>query len=98
VKPLLWIPVLLGAAGVFAWFDDESGLRTWLRLGADLRSTQARIAEVQGEIADLQRESAGLENDPLAIEGAIREDLGFARPGEAVVRLPTSDRTNTRIP
>ena len=93
MKPLLWIPVLLGAAGVFAWFDDQSGLRTWLRLGGDLRSTHARITEMREEIADLQREAAGLESDPLAIEGAIREDLGFARPGEAVVRLPGSDRT-----
>ncbi len=98
MKQLLWIPALLGAALVVSAFDGDSGLRTWLRLKHEVRSSRSRIAGIRSEIEGLQRDAQGLRQDPFSIERAIREGLEYARPGEVVVRLPRSDLPNTRIP
>jgi cell division protein FtsB len=98
VRRFLWIPALLGAVVLYAYIDDEAGVRTWHRLGMDLSASQERIAALQLEIAELRRDAEALESDPAALERAIREDLEFARPGDVVVRLPSAERTNPRIP
>lgn len=98
MRRFLWIPALLGAAVLYAFIDDDVGVRTWLRLGRDLSASQERIAALQLEIAALRRDAETLESDPAALERAIREDLEFARPGEVVVRLPSAAPTNPRIP
>jgi cell division protein FtsB len=98
VRRFLWIPALLGAVVLYAYIDDEAGVRTWHRLGMDLSASQERIAALQLEIAELRRDAEALESDPAALERAIREDLEFARPGDVVVRLPSVERTNPRIP
>ena len=47
MRRFLWIPALLGAAVLYAFIDDEVGVRTWLRLDSDLSESQARIAALQ---------------------------------------------------
>ena len=99
MRRFLLIPaVVVGAVLVYAVFDDGSGVRTWLRLGAQLRSSQDRIQEIRRENAALRREAEGLESDSFAIERAIRGDLGFAGRGEVVIRLPRDSGPNARIP
>ncbi len=98
MRRFLWIPALLGAVLLYVAFDDAAGLRSWLRLNAKLRAEQTRIAELRDEVVSLRRQREALADDPAAIERAIREDLEWARPGEVVVRLPSFDRSNTRIP
>jgi cell division protein FtsB len=44
------------------------------------------VAELEARIESREGEAAALRSDPLALERAIREDLGLARPGETVVR------------
>jgi cell division protein FtsB len=87
VRASLLVPVVCVAFFGLAVSDDDSGLFTWLRLRADLEASQIRIAKVQAEIERLERVVADLGDDDFAIEGAIREDLEFARPGETVVRF-----------
>jgi len=83
-----WIaPAIVAAALAAVMLDNETGLRTWLRLRGDLRAAEARIETLRGEITALEEETEALQSDPLAIESAIREDLHLARPGETVVRL-----------
>ena len=98
MKRSFWIPALLGAVALYAIFDDAAGLRTWLRLDAELSAKHEGIARIRAEVASLERERDALGSDPAAIERAIREDLEWARPGEVLVRLPRTDRPNTRIP
>ena len=98
MKRFLLIPAVVGAVLVYAVFDDGSGVRTWLRLGTELRSSQDRIGEIRREIAALRSEAEGLESDSFAVERAIREDLGFARRGELVVRLRRASTPTSRIP
>jgi hypothetical protein len=68
---LLWIPALLGAAVLYAFIDDETGVRTWLRLGMELSASQERTTALQIEIAALNRDAEALERDPAALERAI---------------------------
>ena len=77
--------IVATAAGV-ALADEETGVRTWLDLRADLEVAQARVTELEGRIQRREAEASALRSDPLALERAIREDLGLARPGETVVR------------
>jgi len=98
VRGLLLIPALVAAALVYAAFDADSGIRTWLQMRADLAASDARVEEIRREIHVLQRDAAELENDAFAIESAIREDLKLARPGELVVRFPGGDASNPRFP
>jgi cell division protein FtsB len=94
----LLIPALVAAALVYAAFDTDSGIRTWLQMRADLEASHTRIEEIRGEIQDRQRDAAVLENDAFAIESAIREDLKLARPGETVIRLSGGEVSNPRFP
>lgn len=95
----VWIaPVLIAAALAVALMDGNSGLPAWLRLHGDLRSAEQRMQALRAEIAEAEREAEALRDDPVAIEAAIREDLGLARPGETVVRVRGPDVPSTRIP
>ena len=72
---------------VFAGIDQTAGVGTWWRLRADADEARARIAVLQERIDRQHDEARALREDPLAQERAIRQDLGFARPGETIVRL-----------
>jgi cell division protein FtsB len=80
-------------AALWAIADPNAGVRTWWDLRAQLRQADARADTLRGELAALEREADRLETDPLAVESAIRSDLGLARPGETIVRaLPQGAR------
>ena len=94
----LWIPALVGLALAIAVLDGESGLGTWLRLRSDLATAQARIAAVRSQTESLERRADALESDEFAIEKAIREELGYARPGETLLRSPRESHVSSRFP
>lgn len=83
---LLSFAILLAAA-LWALLDRNAGVRTYWDLGRQLRAAEQRADALRDEVAALEREAASLQRDPLAIEAAIRADLGLARPGEIVVRV-----------
>jgi cell division protein FtsB len=79
----LVVAAALLAAGLL---DRNTGVGHWLDLRRDLAAASARIAELEARIAAREAEAQALREDPLAVEAAIRKDLGLARPGEWVVR------------
>lgn len=89
------VPTILAAAWIFAWLDPETGIRSWQSLREDLAAAHGRIAELEQGLVALETEAGRLEADPLAIEAAIREDLGLARSGDTVVIL--RDRADGRV-
>jgi len=82
--------ILLVAVG-WAFVDPDTGVRSWRQLGRDLVSAEGRVTVLRVEIAALQDQIDALESDSLAIETAIRTDLGLAREGETVVRVVRRD-------
>ena len=98
VKALMLAAAFIAAALVYAAFDSDAGLGTWLRLRRELHESQERNAALRTEIAQLEQESAALERGGFAVERAIREELGFVRPDETLMRLPRTDESSARFP
>jgi cell division protein FtsB len=98
VKALMLAAALVAAAFVYAAFDSDAGLGTWLRLRSELHQSQERNAALRTEIARLEQEAAALSRGGFAVERAIREELGFVRPDETLVRLPRTDESSARFP
>jgi cell division protein FtsB len=60
-----------------------------------MRRTQKQLQELHGEIDRLNRENADLSHqvralrtDPKAVERIAREEMGLARPGEMIFKIP----------
>jgi len=70
-----------------------------------MRRSQHEIVELREEIERLDRENAqlsgeirALQTDPAAIEKLAREEMGLARPGEMIYRLPDEPATHKTSP
>ena len=81
------VRVGLVAGLVVAAANRDIGLWAWFELRRDLGGARERIEELELGNEMLRLELVGLEAGAWAVERAIREDLAFARPGEAVVRF-----------
>jgi cell division protein FtsL len=60
-----------------------------------MRRTQNEITKVKADLDQLRKENAelaqevkDLNSDPRLIEKIARDDLGLARPGEIIIRIP----------
>ena len=60
-----------------------------------MRRTQKEIEQIQSQIAKLNDENkslagevSALKTDPKSIERIAREEMGLARPGEMIFKLP----------
>lgn len=84
--------VLIAIVVFFALRSEQTGLRIWYELRSDLQRAQSRVTDLARENEALRLEVATLEASPEAVEKAIREDLGLARPGEVVVRFGGRER------
>ncbi len=98
MKALLLAAALVVAALVYVAFNSDAGIGSWLRLRAELRESQAQNANLRAEIATLEAEAKALERGGFAIERAIREQLGFVRADETLLRLPRDDHSSARFP
>jgi cell division protein FtsB len=98
VKAVLIAAALVAAALVYAAFDTDAGLGTWLRLRAELRASEVRNSGLRAGIAMLEQEEGALRRGGFALERAIREELGFVREGETLLRLPPADHSSARFP
>lgn len=87
-----WIAAAVVAAALAAAvLDQDAGLRAWWRVHAELEATRDRVDGLRHEVRALRAEAKALRDDPFALEAAIREDLGLARPGETVLLLEGAD-------
>jgi cell division protein FtsB len=67
-----------------------------------MRRSQKEAAEIRKEIEQLDEENRQLEervkalkSDPAAIERIAREEMGLARPGEFIFKLPAKPGDNS---
>lgn len=66
-----------------------------------MRRTKQDIERVQGEIVRLNKENAelsgqvkALKSDPHLIERIARDELGLAKPGEVIIKIPKSEQVH----
>jgi len=68
----------------------SSGLpRVW-QMKRDVEALEREIATLRGETRELARTVDQLRSDPETIERIAREDLGLVRPGETVLKFPST--------
>jgi cell division protein FtsB len=86
---------ILGLAVLLLAIHDVFGSHGLLAM----RRTQSQIQELRGEIDRLKQENGhlnkqvqSLRSDPKAVERIAREEMGLARPGEMIFKLPDQSR------
>jgi cell division protein FtsL len=82
---------LLGLLVVVMMVHDVFGTHGFLamrRTQEEIRKVQANLDKLSKENAQLEQEVKDLKTDPRLIEKIARDDLGLARPGEVIIRIP----------
>ena len=86
---------LLGLMVLVMIVHDVFGTHGFLAM----RRTQNEIKKVKADLDALSKENAALEqevkdlnSDPRLIEKIARDDLGLARPGEIIIRIPAGQQ------
>ena len=90
-------PRLLGAAGLvllavgLAVYGGHQMLKV-RHMRAEIQAMERDIVTLRAQTAELSRTVERLRKDPAYIEKLAREELGFARPDEMILKLPPSGR------
>ena len=64
------------------------GLLAMRRTQKEIERLRKDIRQVNQENRDLNEQVKGLKSDPQTIERIAREEMGLARPGERIFKLP----------
>jgi cell division protein FtsL len=64
------------------------GFLAMRRTQNEIRKVKANLDALSKENAALEQEVKDLNSDPRLIEKIARDDLGLARPGEIIIRIP----------
>jgi cell division protein FtsB len=82
---------LLGLLVLVMIVHDIFGTHGFLamrRTEDEIKNVQANLDKLSKENAALEEEVKDLKSDPRLIEKIARDDLGLARPGEVIIRIP----------
>jgi cell division protein FtsL len=83
--------ILLVAALVLLLIQDvfgTHGLVAMRRAQKEAARVRQEIDRINGENQQLQNNVKGLKSDPQTIERIAREEMGLARPGEYIFKIP----------
>jgi cell division protein FtsB len=86
---------LLGLLVLFLVVHDIFGTHGYLamrRTQSEIRKVQADLKQLNKENFELEQEVRELKTDPHKIEKIARDELGLARPGEVIIKIPQSQR------
>ena len=64
------------------------GFLAMRRTQDEIKKVQANLEKLDKENQELQQQVKDLKTDPRLIEKIARDDLGLARPGEVIIRIP----------
>ncbi|MGO9640432.1 MAG: FtsB family cell division protein [Candidatus Acidiferrales bacterium] len=94
-RPILFFALL--ALGVHDIFGDHGFIA--------MRRTQKEIEQMRGDISKLNDENralsdqvTALKSDPRTIERIARDEMGLARPGEIIFKVPSDDTNSNGTP
>lgn len=76
------------ALGIVA-YGSSGLLRVW-RMKQEVETIEREITTLRGETQELARRVDRLRTDPATIEKIAREEFGLVRPGEKVLKFPSS--------
>lgn len=82
---------ILGLAVLAMVVHDVFGTHGFLamrRTQSEIKKVQANLEQLNKENEALEQEVRDLKSDPRLIEKIARDELGLARPGEVIIRVP----------
>ena len=82
--------LVLLAAGVAAYAGNQILRVTQMR--HELSTMERDITTLRGRSEELTRAVDRLRNDPAYVEKLAREEFGMVRPGETVLKFPSTAR------
>lgn len=86
-QKFLAVAAVLAGVLSLASAADARGFRRYLKLRDDVATLQERNRVLASQNEALRREIQALREDPAALERAVREELGYVKPGEIVIHL-----------
>ncbi len=82
-----------GALGLLAVammvYGSTGLLRVW-QMKQEVEALEHEIVTLRGETQELVRTVDRLRSDPETIEKVAREEFGYVRPGEKVLKFPST--------
>ena len=97
IQPLLrqYGRALLGLLVVVLVVHDIFGAHGYLamrRTQEEIRKVNADLDQLNKENLQLEQEVRELKTDPHKIEKIARDELGLAKPGEVIIKIPQSQQ------
>jgi len=89
---------VLGICVFGLFLHDIFGTHGYLamrRKKQDIERVQGEIARLNKENAELSQEVKALKSDPHKIESIARDELGLAKPGEVIIKIPKDQQLKT---
>ena|SRR5215510_6069894 len=89
---------LLGICIFGLFLHDIFGTHGYLamrRTKQDIERVEGEIARLNQENAELSQEVKALKTDPRKIESIARDELGLAKPGEVIIKIPKDQQLKT---
>jgi|SRR6516162_780351 len=89
---------VLGICVFGLFLHDIFGTHGYLamrRTKQDIERVQEEIARLNKENAELSQEVKALKTDPHKIESIARDELGLAKPGEVIIKIPKDQQLKT---
>jgi cell division protein FtsB len=86
------VVVVLGALAVGGIVVGAGGVMRIMAMQHEIALIEADLSRLSARTQTLMVTVERLRNDPLFIEKLAREDLGYVRPGEEVLKFPSQPR------
>jgi cell division protein FtsB len=85
-----WILYLLAGCGLFLWFQ-RSGIPTVVELRSawsQERLSEQKVQAIQQENDRIEKSIRELAPEGRGVEELARQELGLAKPGQTVIKIP----------
>ena len=84
--------LIVGALAVIGLAVGGSGMLRVMAMQREIAVLEAELARQRAQTHTLMQKVEKLRNDPYYIEKLAREDLGYVREGETVLKFPSQPR------
>jgi cell division protein FtsB len=94
-----YVPHLLAVFVAFLFLHDVFGTHGFVamhRKQREIQKVKTDLDRLNKENSDLEQDVKNLKTDPHTIEKIAREELGQARPGEVIIKLPAPPPTDSQ--
>ena len=98
LSPVVWplprrvVVLVAGALVVIGLAVGGSGVMRVMAMQRELALLESDLARLRAQTQTLMQKVEKLRNDPHYIEKLAREDLGYVREGETVLKFPSTPR------